>query len=127
MAKTPTVKLVYEVAALRIEFYVAESGEVPAEAWLESQVVARQQKFAALFAWIGDQGKIWNERKFKHLAGSEQIFEFKSDDGRVLCFFFVGKRLVLTHGFSKKSDRTPKGEIERAQEIKKDFFERERK
>jgi phage-related protein len=127
LTRAPTSKLVYEGAALRIEFYVAESGEAPAEDWLESQADSRQQKFAALFAWMGDQGKIWNERKFKHLTGSEQIFEFKSDDGRILCFFVVGKRLVLTHGFSKKGEKTPKGEIERAELIKKDFLTREKK
>lgn len=127
MGRTPTSKLVYQGAALRIEFYIAESGEVPAEEWLEIQADSRQQKFAALFAWMGNQGKIWNERKFKHLTGSDQIFEFKSDDGRVLCFFVIGKRLVLTHGFSKKGEKTPKGEIERAELIKKDFLNREKK
>jgi phage-related protein len=124
--RSTTSKLVYQGEALRIEFYVSSSGEAPAEQWLESQPETKQQKFAALFAWMADQGKIWNERKFKHLTGSDQIFEFKSDDGRVLCFFMLGKRLVLTHGFSKKGDKTPKGEIVRAETIKKDFLKREK-
>ena len=98
---------------------------MPAEEWLEGLSEVKQQKFAALFAWMADQGKIWNERKFKHLTGSDQIFEFKADEGRVLCFFVVGKRLILTHGFSKKGDKTPKGEIARAEAIKKDFLTRE--
>jgi hypothetical protein len=51
----------------------------------DGQKVKIQQKFAALFAWIGDHGEIFNERKFKHLTGAEQIFEFKVDGGRVLC------------------------------------------
>jgi DNA-binding XRE family transcriptional regulator len=82
VARKPTSKLVYQGSALRIEFYVAISGEVPAEDWLENLSEVKQQKFAAVFAWMADQGKIWNERKFKHLTGSDQIFEFKSDDGR---------------------------------------------
>lgn len=125
MAQKPTAKLVYQGKAFRIEFYVSESGASPAEDWLESQGESRQQKFAALFAWMADQGKIWNERKFKHLEGSNQIFEFKSDEGRVLCFFMIGRRLILTHGFTKKGDKIPKGEIERAEMIKKDFLARE--
>ena len=36
---------------------------------------------------MGDMGKIWNERKFKHLTGTDQIFEFKVEADRVLCFF----------------------------------------
>lgn len=127
MKQAPTSKLVYNGAELQLEFYQSSDGSVPAEEWLEDQKVKLQQKFAALFAWIGDHGKIFNERKFKHLTGSDQIFEFKVDDGRVLCFFFMGGRLVLTHGFVKKSDKTPKGEIERAESIKADFIRREKK
>ena len=73
---------------------------------------------------MGDHRKIWNKQKFKHLTGTTQLFEFKADDGRVLCFFYSGKRIILTHGFHKKSDKTPKGEIERAEEYKQDFERR---
>lgn len=90
MNQWSTSKLVYKGAELRLEFYQSSDGSVPAEEWLEVQKVKVQHKFAALFAWIGDHGKIFNERKFKHLTGSDQIFEFKVDDGRVLCFFFFG-------------------------------------
>ena len=123
--KSETSKLVYSGRELRIEFYRATDGELPAYDWLENQRDKIQHKFAALFSWIGDHGKIWNEQKFKHLTGSTQIFEFKADEGRVLCFFFTGKRLILTHGFIKKSYKTPKGEIERAEAIKIDFLNRE--
>ena len=58
-------------------------------------------------------------------TGSDQIFEFKADEGRVLCFFMIGKRLILTHGFTKKSEKTPMTEIERAEAIKRDFIERD--
>lgn len=118
------VKPVYEGRAFTIEFYIRLSGEVMAEDWLESQSSEVQQKFAALFTWMGDQGRIFNEKKFKHLSGTDQIFEFKADDGRVLCFFFVGRRLILTHGFNKKGDKTPKNEIEMAEKLKAEFERR---
>jgi phage-related protein len=119
-------KLVYDGEIFRIEFYVAASGIVPAEEWLDGVTEKQQQKFAALFVRLGDHGKIWNEQKFKHLTGTNQVFEFKVDDGRILSFFFFGRRLILTHGFTKKSAKTPKGEIERAESYKKDFEEREK-
>jgi phage-related protein len=112
---------IYRGQVFHIEALVLENGTAPAEEWLDSLSSKQQQKFAALFKWLADAGKIWNERKFKHLEGSEQIFEFKVDDGRVLCFFFVGQRVILTHGFSKKSPKTPKGEIERAERYKNEF------
>ena len=80
-----------------------------------------QQKFAALFARMGDTGKIWNERKFKHLTETDQIFEFKVEADRILCFFFIGRRLILTHGFRKAGEKTPKREIDRAEACKKYF------
>lgn len=120
-SRSPSSRLVYDGAVLRIEFYVAPNGAVPAEEWLEQLPLAGQQKFAALFARMGDTGKIWNERKFKHLTETDQIFEFKAEADRILCFFFVGRRLILTHGFKKAGDKTPKGEIARAEAYKKDF------
>ena len=100
---------------------MAPNGVAPAEVWLEQLSRGSQQKFAALFVRMGDTGKIWNERKFKHLTETDQIFEFKVDADRILCFFFIGRRLILTHGFRKSGDKTPTREIERAESYKQDF------
>ncbi len=124
--KSPLTRLVYDGTVFRIEFYVAPNGNIPAEDWLERLPLEAQQKFAALFARMGDTGKIWNERKFKHLTETNQLFEFKVEADRLLCFFFVGRRLILTHGFKKTGDRTPKREIDRAETYKSDFERRER-
>jgi phage-related protein len=121
LSKVPSNRLVYDGAVFRIEFYVAPGGVAPAEAWLEQLPLGAQQKFAALFARMGDTGKIWNERKFKHVTETDQIFEFKVEADRILCFFFIGRRLILTHGFKKAGDKTPKREIDRAEAYKKDF------
>ena len=67
-SKQPSSRLVYDGAVFRVEFYVAPGGAAPAEVWLEQLPLGGQQKFAALFARMGDTGKIWNERKFKHLT-----------------------------------------------------------
>jgi len=120
-SKSPLTRLVYDGTVLRIEFYVAPNGTIPAEDWLEQLSLAAQQKFAALFARMGDTGKIWNERKFKHLTETDQLFEFKVESDRILCFFFVGRRLIVTHGFRKAGDKTPKREIDRAEAYKNDF------
>ncbi len=48
---------------------------------------------------------------------------FGSNYYRFLYFFF-GKKIILTHGFLKKTDRIPAGEIERAERIMQDFLQR---
>lgn len=126
LSKSPLTRLVYDGTVLRIEFYVAPNGTIPTEDWLEQLSITAQQKFAALFVRMGDTGKIWNERKFKHLTGTDQFFEFKVEADRILCFFFVGRRLILTHGFRKAGDKTPKREIDRAEAYKNDFERRVR-
>ena len=48
---------------------------------------------------------------------------FGSNKYRFLYFFF-GERIIITHGFLKKTDRIPEGEIERADRIMQDFLQR---
>jgi len=124
VVKSELTRLAYDGSVFKIEFYVIPSGRALTEEWLNSLSPDYQKKFAVLFVRLGDHGKIWNEQKFKHLEGSKQLFEFKADSGRILCFFFHGKRVILTHGFFKKGAKTPKGEIEKAHLIKEDFERR---
>lgn len=56
------------------------------------------------------------------------IFELRAkvgtDISRVLYFFYYEGRIVLTHGFIKKTQRTPAGEIEKAKKYRGDYIER---
>ena len=42
-------------------------------------------------------------------------------------YFFYGKKIIITHGFIKKSDKVPENELERAERLMMDFQERVRK
>ena len=56
------------------------------------------------------------------------IFEIRAkvgtDISRVLYFFVVGHKIILTNGFIKKTQKTPKGEIEKAKQYRKDYLNR---
>jgi phage-related protein len=41
--------------------------------------------------------------------------------------FIIGRRVILTHGFVKKTGKTPSGEIERAKQFRHEFLSREEK
>jgi phage-related protein len=64
---------------------------------------------------------------FKKLAGTEGIWEcriqFGSNAYRIFCFF-TNNSVVLTHGFAKKSQKTPADEIERAEASRRNFLRR---
>ncbi|OYQ52575.1 type II toxin-antitoxin system RelE/ParE family toxin [Flavobacterium aurantiibacter] len=62
---------------------------------------------------------------FKHLEGTDGLYEIRikmgSDIFRIFCFFDKGKLIVLGNGFQKKTQKTPKSEIEKAIKIKKEY------
>jgi len=64
---------------------------------------------------------------FKHLENTSGIFEVRVEVGkdiyRVFSFFDEGKIIVLINGFQKKSQKTPKGEIELAEKLKIQYFD----
>ena len=76
---------------------------------------------------LADNGPLLREPYSKYL--SDGIFELRakagSDISRVLFFFYIGRKAVLTNGFVKKTAKTPVSEIERARRYRKDFLNRE--
>ena len=50
--------------------------------------------------------------------------QFGSDISRVLYFFIINGRAVLTHGFIKKTEKTPPEEIERAKQYRSEYLKR---
>jgi phage-related protein len=67
------------------------------------------------------------EKFFKHMTGTTGLYEIKvevgSDIYRVFSFFDEGKLIVLVNGFQKKSQKTPKKDIELAEKLKKQYFD----
>ena len=43
---------------------------------------------------------------------------------RNLYYYVSGKKIIITHGFIKKSQKTPRKEIEKAKELRKQYNER---
>lgn len=75
---------------------------------------------------LQEQGNRLREPYSKHLE--DGIFEVRgkvgSDISRVLYFFYYGGRIILTNGFIKKTQKTPRNELEKAKLCRKDFMER---
>jgi len=62
------------------------------------------------------------ETYLKHIENTEGLYEIRvqlgSDIFRIFCFFDQGQLVVLVNGFQKKTQKTPKKEIEIALKIK---------
>ena len=48
--------------------------------------------------------------------------EFESNIYRIFCFFDAGHLVVLLNAFQKKTQKTPKQELELATKLKKQYF-----
>ena len=65
------------------------------------------------------------EDYLKHMEGTDGLCEIRVQQGsdifRIFCFFDKGQLIVLANGFQKKTQKTPKSEIEKALKIKKEY------
>ena len=61
----------------------------------------------------------------KHIEGTDGLYEirvqFGSDIFRIFCFFDEGQLVVLANGFQKKTQKTPRQEINKALKIKEEY------
>jgi len=110
-----------------VEFFENDSGQYPAEAYINSLDAKLSAKVYRTLVMLEDNGSELRESYSKHL--DDGIFEVRvrvaTNSARVLYFFHIGKRVILTHGFTKKTQKTPPSEIERAKKYRRDFLERE--
>lgn len=85
-----------------------------------------QTKIIWTFKIIEDLDRI-PEIYFKHLENTDGLYEIRiqmgSDIYRIFCFFDDKNIVVVGHGFQKKTQKTPLKEIEKAQKIRKEYYD----
>ena len=112
-----------------IIFFSTDSGKQPVKEFLDELDVKMRNKILDNLKHLQIHGTFLREPYSKPLG--DGIFELRTrwgkDITRVLYFFFAEKRIVLTHGFIKKTQRTPVREIERAKRYRVIYCEREGK
>ena len=110
-------RVVYPGAKFTIAFARERSGACPGCEFFDLLSLLEKAKLMALFRIAADHGAFYNDQKFGDLNNG--MFEFKSDQIRMPFAYAKRERglIVITHGFIKKKDRTPKEEIARAWRI----------
>lgn len=107
-------RLAYRGAMFKIAFARNREGAHPAEEFFDQLPKTDQAKLAKLFQILGDHGKHSNPEKFGDL--DEGLFEFKSFQIRMPFMYAKNEKglVLISHGFIKKSPKTPTAEIKRA-------------
>ena len=111
---------------MKIEFYRDASGRVPVEEFLCGLDVKMRVKMLRSVQALQEMGGALRMPLSEAL--DDGIFELRAKVGtnisRVFCFFVIGNRAILTHGFIKKTQKTPARELERAKKIREEYRKR---
>jgi len=100
--------VIYEGEHFRVEWFYNEKGESQAYDYFVACSDVQKRKFLILVKKLADFGTIYDITKFRN-EGND-IYAFKPQPDRYLCFFFTGKKVIVTNAFRKKSDKLPAGE-----------------
>jgi phage-related protein len=110
-----------------VVFYRDEQGGSPVRDFLQSLDEDAQQSIG----WAIEQLRVRNiqarEPLVRHL--DDKLWELRRESRtniyRVIYFFFSGRKIVLVHGFQKKTQKTPSQELATARVRYRAFIERE--
>lgn len=107
-----------------IIFYKKQNGEVPVEDFIDDCNIKMQAKIIMILQLLKENGNLLREPYTKYLQ--DGIFEIRAkvgnDISRILYFFVVDKKIIITNGFIKKTQKTPKKEIELAKKYRDNYF-----
>lgn len=109
-----------------VEFYIDPNGKSPVREFLNSL----DRKTVARLDWSIEQLRVRNQQAreplVKNLEGKLWELRRKSNGNiyRLMYFFFTGQRIVFVHGFQKKTQKTPRREIETAKARMEDYLSR---
>ena len=113
---------------ISVEFYNLPDGSEPAKEFLKSLDPKMKAKMLRTIELLETNGMDLRMPYSEFL--DDGIFELRakvsSNITRVLYFFYVGNRAILTNGFIKKTQKTPKEELAKAKKYKADFIQRQK-
>jgi len=97
--------------------------------YFEEFFIKQRQKVKDKIIWTFDlieELQQIPEVYLKHIEGTDGLFGIRvqhtSDIFRIFCFFDKGQLIVLANGFQKKTQKTPKKEIQKALKIKMEYY-----
>ncbi len=108
----------------RYVYYEAQSGRVPVKEFIEEQDAATKRSIFAALERLAKLNVALPEPHAKKLEGRdfwELRIRVRKDACRIFYFAFAGRKFVLLHAFQKKSQKTPKRELDTAEQRMKDY------
>ncbi len=96
------------------------------EKFFDKQSKKVQNKILWTLKFIEELTRI-PEQYLRYVKNTSGLYEIRVQVGndivRIFCFFDYDNLIVVGHGFQKKTQKTPRREIERAERIKREYYE----
>ncbi len=70
---------------------------------------------------IADFGHIYDVTKFRIEDKEHRIYCFKPKKERFFCFFLIGKKIIITSGYTKKKQKLDMHELQKAIKIQHEY------
>ncbi len=103
------------MAEWKVDFYKTDDVS-PVTEWLDTIPSSARSKIIRNMALLEELGLSVREPYVKPLG--DKLYEVRAKDPngiyRVIYFAFTGKRFIMLHGFTKKTQKTPKKDLELA-------------
>jgi phage-related protein len=113
-----------------IIYYRSESGNNPIQDFLDSLSAKQRTKVLWVLGLVQDQDRV-STKFFKKLVSTNDIWEIRvclgNDIFRLLGFLDNNNLVILTNGFVKKTQATPRQEIAIAEKRKNDYVTKKKK
>lgn len=114
--------IIYIGASFTIEWYYRRDGRSQAYEHFLKLGNDQRRKFFILIKRLSDAGRINDTTKFRYEG--DKIYALKPQPDRFLCFFFKGRKVIVTNAFTKHSQKLPVREKQRSIECKIDYENR---
>jgi phage-related protein len=113
---------------MEIHFYEAANGNCPVDKFIESQEKRTKAKILSTLHFLAETSNQPPHHIFQKMSGTQNLWEIRVRHAgniyRLLCFFDGEQVVILTHAFQKKTQKTPRQEIDTAEKRKADYLKR---
>lgn len=113
--------IVYQGEKFQVEFYFTQKGKLPAKEYFDVLDRQIQIKLLALVKYIAENGRLFDETKFRIVNKKEKVYEFKPMAERFFNFFYEGKKIIITNAYHKKTQKADVQMLTKAIHLKKDY------
>jgi phage-related protein len=112
-----------------INFYTTQEGKIPVAEFLDL-LPAKQARKITWVLQLVEELDVIPTTYLKKLVNTQDIWEVRAQVGnnifRLLGFFDGDNLVVLTHGFQKKTQKTPAKDIKLAEQRRRDYLRRKK-